>query len=85
MAKKLTWEEIKQDFDKQWVELIDYDWQETEPYPNSGVVRVHSGNRKEFDKMILQDPPAHSAIIFVGQRKRPDNVILSSNLRSWER
>ena len=32
MEKKLTWEEISRRYDKQWVELVDYDWPEEELY-----------------------------------------------------
>ena len=39
MEKKLTWEEIKKHYNQEWVELVDYDWPDTEPYPRDGVVR----------------------------------------------
>jgi len=79
--KKLSWEEIKQRFDREWVELVDYEWEDTKLYPSSGVVRVHAKNRKEFDRLILQNPPEDSALVFVGKRKRPENVVLNLNLR----
>jgi hypothetical protein len=28
MAEKLSWEEIKKNYDQEWVELVDYDWPE---------------------------------------------------------
>ncbi|ETW97115.1 MAG: hypothetical protein ETSY1_23850 [Candidatus Entotheonella factor] len=52
MNQKLNWEEIKKRFDQEWVELIDYEWEETKPYPSGGVVRVHAKDRKEFDRLI---------------------------------
>lgn len=82
-SKKLTWQQIKELYDKEWVELIDYDWPEEEAYPRAGVVRVHAKTRKEFDKLILHDPPADAALIFVGEREIPTNLILSANLRRW--
>ena len=84
MAKKLTWEEIEKQHDKEWVELIDYDWPDEEPLPRTGVVRVHAHARKEFDELILQDPPAEAAIIFVGERELPPNTIISANLHRWQ-
>lgn len=80
MKKKLTWEEIKDLYSDQWVELVDYDWPDSEPLPSSGTVRVHSSSRKEFDKLINQDPPTDAALVYVGERKPVDGVILSANL-----
>ena len=74
MEKKLTWHEIEQLYDKEWVELIDYDWPEEEPYPISGIVRVHAPNRPEFDKLIAVDPPYDSAYVFVGTPIRSSEV-----------
>lgn len=81
MPEKLNWEEIQKRFDQEWVELIDYEWDDTKPYPSGGVVRVHASNRKEFDRLILQDPPEDSAFVFVGKRKRPEHVVLNLNVR----
>jgi len=80
MAKKLTWEEIKKQYDQEWVELVDYDWPDTDTYPHSGIVRVHAKTRREFDQLILQDPPEMSALVYVGMPNRKPGVILSANL-----
>ncbi len=85
MHEKLNWEEIQKRFDQEWVELVDYEWEDTKPYPSGGVVRVHSNNRKEFDRLILQDPPEDSAFVFVGKRKRHENVVLNFNMRHQTR
>ena len=83
MATKLSWKEIESLYDQEWVELVDYDWPEEEPYPVSGSVRVHATDRKVFDELILKDPPAESALIFVGERKAANGVILSANLHQF--
>jgi hypothetical protein len=83
MEKKLTWEEIKRHYNQEWVELVDYDWPDTEPYPRDGVVRVHAKSRREFDVLILEDPPTDSALVFVGERQAPPGVILNANLHQW--
>lgn len=80
MAQKLSWSEIEKLFDKEWVELIEYDWPEGQAYPKAGIVRVHAKTRKEFDQLILQDPPDDSALIFVGKPQLPPGVVLSANL-----
>lgn len=77
--EKLSWEEIKKQYDTQWVELVDYDWPEEEPYPRMGTVRVHAKTRSEFNKLILKgNPPKDFAIIFVGEPHIPSNKIPSS-------
>lgn len=81
MNQKLNWEEIKKRFDQEWVELIDYEWEETKPYPSGGVVRVHAKDRKEFDRLIWQDPPDDSAFVFVGKRKQLENIVRNLNIR----
>ncbi len=81
MNTKLNWEEIQKRFDQEWVELVDYEWEDTKLYPSGGVVRVHAKDRKEFDRLILQDPPEDSAFVFVGKRKRPENIIRNLNIR----
>ena len=66
MSQKLTWEEIKKQYDQEWVELIDYDWPDEDPDPTAGVVRIHAKTREEFDRLTDIDPPVDSAIVFVG-------------------
>lgn len=64
--KKLTWEEIKKLYDQQWVELVDYEWDDSEIDPRAGVVRVHAKTRKKFDELILQSHETNSALVFIG-------------------
>jgi hypothetical protein len=56
MQEKLTWEEIKKRYFEQWVELVDFEWDEFEPDPRCGVVRHHAKKRKELHDMITEDP-----------------------------
>ena len=73
-AERLSWEQIKARYDGEWVELIDYDWPEGTPWPKSGIVRVHSPDRKEFWKLAktTQPPVTDSAGLFVGPPDPPD-------------
>jgi len=84
MAAKLTWRQIEKLYNKQWVQLVDYDWPEEEPFPRGGIVRVHAKARRKFDEFILQNPPRDSALVFVGERKGLRNTILSANLHRWQ-
>ena len=82
-GNRLSWDEITKSFDQEWVELVDYDWPENAAYPRAGVVRVHAKARREFDRLINQDPPPDSALIFVGNRLPDPGVVFSANLHQW--
>ena len=67
MNEKLTWEEIKNRYDQEWILLDDFDWPEEEIDPHAGVVRFHAKDRTEFDKFLGSLKSGfNSAIIFVG-------------------
>ena len=75
MPEKLDWKEIQQRYSGEWVELTDYEWQEGEPYPSAGVVRVHGSERKEFYKLANDERPSDSAILFVGEVSLPFGAV----------
>lgn len=83
-AEKLSWENIQKQYDREWVQLINYDWLEENPLPSAGVVRVHAKTRQEFDRLIAEEPQPDSAILFVGERKIPPGVVLSANMHQWK-
>ncbi len=79
--ERLTWDEIEKSYDKQWVELVDYDWPDEDPYPRSGVLRSHHSDKKAFHQMARREPvPKHSAILFVGRPDIPENLYFSPSL-----
>jgi hypothetical protein len=82
---KLTWTEIEQQYDQEWVELVDYEWPQTEAYPRSGVVYVHAKTRKEFDEHILKDPPTSGALVFVGRPNIEPGTFYCANVVRVER
>jgi len=73
MSEKLTWDEIKQRYDGEWVLLLDYDWPEDRPWPKAGVVSAHDSNRKEFWRKAkaIEPRPTDSAGLFVGPPDPP--------------
>lgn len=77
MEKKLTWEEIKEQYPDEWVELVDYDWPDAESYPVAGVVRTHAKTRAKFDDLCDIDPPFDSAYVFVGLPKNEEEVVVT--------
>ena len=48
MRKKLSWEEIKDNYTGLWVELIDCDWDWSDSNPKSAKVLNFSRNRKKL-------------------------------------
>jgi hypothetical protein len=76
LEENLTWEQIKERYPDEWVELVDYDWPDEIPWPRSGVVRVHSPRRKEFWRLAKEKQPEvnGSAIVFTGPVDRPGVV-----------
>lgn len=65
-AERLTWDQIKQLYPQEWVELVEFDWPEEEPYPRWGVVRSHSPNRAEFSRLLCNfTQPEEIARLFV--------------------
>ena len=63
-------------YDKQWVQLIDFDWPDEAAKPKSGVVVANSKERKIFDRLICDNRQKNSAILYVGTRKLPPNTVL---------
>ena len=80
MEKKLSWEEITKLYNKEWVELIEYDWPDEESKPLFGVVRTHADTKEKFDQLISNLPPIDCALVYVGaSEKPPDGIIPSAN------
>lgn len=84
MTEKLSWDEIQKRHSQEWVELVDYDWADGEPYPAAGVVRVHAPERKQFYHLANQERPHDSAILFVGDLDLPFGVIQNNLARISE-
>ena len=81
MKNELTWEEIKKQYDKEWIELIDYNWAEGEPYPRAGVVRTHGIDKKLFHLECRRNPaPEISAFLFIGKKSDHGNTVFSPSL-----
>ena len=79
--KKLSWKEIEEQYHREWIQIVDYDWVDTEVYPRRGVVRTHAKSREEFDNLVMQQPLVDSAVIFVGAPESPpEGVVPSANL-----
>jgi len=80
MNKVMTWQQIEEEHNGQWVQLVDYDWPEEETYPRTGKVRLSAPTRKEFNRLVLEKEPVDAARIYVGEHKLPEGSIISSNI-----
>ena len=80
MEEKLAWHEIEKFYDQQWVQLVEYEWEDGRPYPSSGVVRIHAPTRKEFNRLVLQSSAVDAARVFVGQSMLAKGVVFSPNI-----
>ncbi len=76
---KLTWHQIQQQYDHEWVQLIEYEWPEGAPFPVEGVVQFHARTRKEFNALSRQHPTPDAACVFVGKVELPSGTVLSAN------
>ncbi len=75
-TERMTWDEIVNNFNQEWVLLDDYDWPEEDEHPKAGVVKIHAKERREFDRLIAsREAGFDSALIFVGNPERPSNAI----------
>ena len=84
MAQKFTWEQIKKDFNGEWIQLVDYEWDRGEADPQAGVVRIHSTDKKEFHRLLKANPVSESAILYVGEMFHSDvNTIFNANQHQW--
>jgi hypothetical protein len=83
MSKILSWDEIRNLYPDQWVELVDFEWDEFESDPRSGVVRRQAKERKELHGQFMKDPVDNSAIVFTGTIKIPDGSVFSANLHQY--
>ena len=77
LAEKLSWDQIKKRYSDEWVMLIDYDWPEGTPWPKSGVVWVHSPNRREYWRLANEKKPIpeDTAGFFVGSPYPNDGIV----------
>jgi hypothetical protein len=78
MEKKLTWEEIKKQYNQEWVLLDQCEWLEEEIDPRSGIVRFHAKDRFEFDRMLSTlESGFDAAIVFVGMPVNRSDVVIT--------
>lgn len=74
--EKLSWDQIKARYNRQWVHLVDFDWEEGMPYPTAGAVHLHANSRKEFNKLIMENDPVSGARIYVGDLKEKEGPLV---------
>ena len=67
VSKKIGWSQLKDFFEGEWVELVDYEWNWKQPYPSWARIRHHAPDRAELLEFIRSDRSlAGSVVIFIG-------------------
>ncbi len=74
MNEVMTLEEIKKQFDGEWV-LLEDPYLDEHKQVAGGKVLCHSKNREERDQMAMRLRPKHSAFLYMGPT--PDNILLN--------
>jgi hypothetical protein len=78
MAHRLSWSEIKGEYDQQWVLLTDYEWPEGTPNPTFGAVELHAHEKMDFDQALREAHetlPSDTAMLYVGTPPRASHAI----------
>ena len=66
MQNKLTWNQIKLKYPNEWIMLVDYEKKVDDINPRSGVVIVHSKERKDFYEQMKKTDIKAAAIRYTG-------------------
>lgn len=66
-SKPIAWSKIKNFFEGQWVELVDYKWDWNAAAPSCARIRHHAAHRSELLELIRRDDPVQgSVVLFIG-------------------
>lgn len=66
MNRRLSWNQIKNIFEGEWVELTEFDWGWEKTYPRWAKVRTHAATRQELmEQIALSGPNPHALIIYI--------------------
>ena len=64
---RMSWNRIKELFEGEWVELVDFDWEWTSSFPRLARVRNHASDRAELMSLIdVQGSLENSVVLYVG-------------------
>ena len=67
ISKKFVWSQLKDFFEGEWVELVDYKWDWNQPCPAWARIRNHASDRMELLNQIREDGAVEGAVVlFIG-------------------
>ena len=67
MNKRLSWSRIKDFFQGEWVELVDFEWEWGKSNPRWAVVRYHASDRNQLMRKIqMSGERSDSIVLFIG-------------------
>ena len=68
-SKPIAWSKLKNFFEGQWVELVDYKWDWNAAAPSCARIRHHATGRAELLELIRRDGAVKgSVVLFIGAR-----------------
>ena len=66
-STRLTWSQINEFFEGEWVELVDYKWDWNQTLQSWGHVRNHAKDRNELISKIREsDKTSNSVVLYLG-------------------
>ena len=73
MNQRYSWEQIREQFNGQWVELVQYHWPWRRATPTWAIVKEHASDYSALQRVIAsQSPTSGSVVMFVGA---PESVV----------
>ena len=66
-SKPIAWSKLKNFFEGQWVELVEYKWDWNAAAPSCARIRHHATDRSELLELIRRDKKVPgSVVLFIG-------------------
>lgn len=65
MYQRLTWNQVREHFTGEWVELVEYRWDWNRPYPAWAVIRHHDEDRAELMERIQSASPVPTSVVLL--------------------
>lgn len=78
-SRRLSWSQISEFFQGEWVELVDYKWDWKQPFPTLGRVRHHAVDRNDLLTQIRSAEAIEgSVVLYLGVSRSSFEYSLSA-------
>ncbi len=70
LSLRLTWSQIVEMFDGEWVELVDFNWDWKDAHPRLATVRHHAPDRRALMESVRNAPTDQvTAILYISSNR----------------